>query len=193
MENIEIKKENGRFKTLEELWEEAKEFVVDALDYMSNEDALELGNEIRDNNRYDRLYENNAENINDQLANWDPWDLINLEYDEYADFFTCDGYSDIDFTNDIWYDLDTDEIAETILEGAYRNCIPFDLKCYVDEYNRAREKLAHLNPLREAGAVLLAKYTNCEADITDLLQFIDSVARNDEVWEELFTEYSHGM
>ena len=43
---MDIKNENGKLKTVEELYDEAKELIVDELDTMRTEDALYLGNEI---------------------------------------------------------------------------------------------------------------------------------------------------
>ena len=184
-DRFEMKKENGRYLTLDELYDLAKEQIIDELDCMHNEDALYLGNEIRERNNYDILYENNEENINEQLDSWDPWDILRLDYDDYADFFLLNDYNDLTFTNDAWYDLDTDDIAEDILDGSYSKYINSDIRDILDDYEEAKEWLENFNPIREAGAVILAKYTNCEADVTDLLQFIDSLVRNEEAWEEL--------
>ena len=112
---MEIKNENGTLKTLDELYDEAKEMIVDALDCMRDEDALYLGNEIRDRNNYDRLYKNDEEGINEVLDGESPWDILNKDWEDCSDFFTYDW--DFNMTDDVWYDLDTYDIAEDILEG----------------------------------------------------------------------------
>lgn len=183
-DRFEMKKENGRYLTYDELYDLAKEQLIDELENMSTSDAIYLGNEIRDNNRYERLYENNEENINEVLDGWSPWDIINVDYDGYSDFFTFDGY-DIDFTDDVWYDLETDEVAEAILDGGYSRYINSDIRDLLDDYEEAKDWIENFNPIREAGAVILAKYVNCEADVTDLLQFIDNLVRNEDAWEEM--------
>lgn len=180
---MEIRHENGKLKTLDELWDEAKETVIEELDTMLNEYALYLGNEIRDRNNYARLYENNEECLNEQLEGLDPYEVLNLDWDYSDEFFTWDG-SDLNMTNDVWYDLDTDDIAEEILEGSYYKYLPSDLKDYVDEYEDAKEILENYNPTKAKVEEVIRKYVNCQADVTDLLQTLDMLARNDELWEE---------
>lgn len=182
---MEVKKENGALKTLEELYEEAKELIVDELDTMSTDDALYLGNEIRGRNNYDILYENKDGNLNDVLSGMDPADLIRMgheDWDDYSDFFTYD--YDLNMTDDVWYDLDTSEIAEDILEGSYHDYITSDIKDLVDEYEETRDLLENYNPLRAEGVDLLTKYANCKADVTDLLQYIDRLVKDERLWEE---------
>ena len=179
---MEIKKENGMLKTLKELYEEAKELIVDELDTMDTDDALYLGNEIRDRNHYDRLYKNNEESINEVLDGESPWDILNKDWEDYSDFFTYD--YDFDMTNDVWYDLDTDEIAEDILEGSYHTYLTSDIVNILDEYEEAKEEIENYNPLRAEGIELLTKYVNCEADVTDLLQYIDRLVKDERLWEE---------
>lgn len=179
---MEIKKENGKLKTVEELYDEAKELIVDELDTMSNEDALYLGNEIRERNNYDTLYENKRSCINDVLTEEEPYDILTSDWDEYSYFFTWDcGFN---MTDDVWYDLDTDEIAGDILEGSYRDYITYDIKDIIDEYEEAKEKIENYNPYRAMCEEVVAKYVNCEADVTDLLQTLDKLAKTDEAWEQ---------
>lgn len=181
---MEIKNENGKLKTLEELYEEAKELIVDELDTMNTEDALYLGNEIRGRNNYDILYENKDENLNDVLSGMDPADLIRMgseDWDNYSDFFTYD--YDLNMTNDVWYDLDTDEIADDILEGSYHTYLTSDIVDILDEYEEAKEEIENYNPYRAMCEEVVAKFVNCEADVTDLLQTLDKLAKSDEAWE----------
>ena len=176
-------KVNGKYISLDELYDLAKEQIVDELECMNNEDALYLGNEIRDRNSYELLYENTEENLNEMLDGLDPYDILNLGWDDYDEFFTFDGY-DWNGTNDVWCDLDTDEIADDILEGSYRSYLTSDIKDILDDYEEAKEYLENLNEYRAMAEETLARYLNCEADVTDLLQLIDKLVRTDEVWAE---------
>ena len=182
-DRFELKKADGSYITEEELYDLAKSEIVNELDSMNASDAIYLGNEIRDRNNYDLLYENNEENLNEQLEDMEPYDVLNLDWDDYADYFTWDGY-DLTTTDDVWTDLDTDEIAEDILEGSYSAYTNSEIKDILTDWEEAKEFLENLNPHREEGRELLAKFTNCEAGVTDLLQYIDKLVRNDEVWEE---------
>lgn len=179
---MEFKNENGTLKTLDELYDDAKEKIVDELDTMDTDDALYLGNEIRYRNNYDRLYKNNEESINEVLDGESPWDILNKDWEDYSDFFTYD--YDFDMTNDVWYDLDTDDIADDILDGNYHNYITSDIQDIVDEYEEAKDLLENYNPLRAEGVDLLAKYVDGKADVTDLLQYIDRLVKDERLWEE---------
>lgn len=177
-------KVNGKYITLDQLYDLAKEEIIDALDYMNNEDALYLGNHIREESGdYDQLYENNEEGINEVLDGWSPWDCIQLDYDNYAEFFyLC--YGEPEFTNDVWVNLDTDDIAEDILDGSYSSYLDDDIKEVLDDYEEAKEFLENLNPYRAKGEEVIARFMNCEADVTDLLQYIDKLVRDDNAWKE---------
>lgn len=179
---MESKKENGTLKTLEELYAEAKGKIAAELDTMDTEDALYLGNKIRDKNKYDRLYKNNEESINEVLDGESPWNILNKGWEDYSDFFTYDW--DLNMTNDVWYDLDTEDIAEEILDGNYHQYITSDIKDIVDEYEETKDLLENYNPLRAEGVDLLTKYVDGKADVTDLLQYIDRLTKTDEAWEE---------
>ena len=178
---MEIKNENG-IKTVEELYDEAKELIVEELDCMSTEDALYLGNEIRERNSYDTLYENKRSCINEVLEGEEPYDILTSDWDDYSDFFTWDG--SFNMTDDVWYDLDTNDIANDILNGEYYNYITSDIKDILDEYEEIKEEIENYNPYRAMCEEVIAKYTNCEADVTDLLQTLDKLAKTDEAWEE---------
>jgi len=179
---MEITKKNGTLKTLDELYEEAKKKIVYELDTMDMDDALYLGNEIRDRNNYNRLYKNDEEGINEVLEGESPWDILNKEWNSYSSFFTYD--YDFEMTDDVWYDFDTDEIAGGILDDRYRQYITSDIQDIVDEYEEAREEIENYNPYREKCAQVIAKYVNCEADVADLLQMLDKLVKDDSAWEE---------
>ena len=179
---MDIKNENGKLKTVDELYEEAKELIVEELDSMSEEDALYLGNEIRDRDSYDVLYKNVRSNINDVLEGEEPYDILTSDWEDCSDYFTWDG--EFNMTDDIWYDLDTDEIAVDILEGSYYNYITSDIKDILDEYEEAKEEIENYNPYRAMCEEVIQRYVNCEADVTDLLQTLDKLAKSDDAWEE---------
>lgn len=180
---MEIKYEDGTLKTVEDLYKEAKELIVSELDCMGTEDALYLGNEIRDRNSYDTLYKNERSCINDILDGEEPYDILTSDWDDCADFFTWDG--DFNMTDDVWYDLDTDEIADDILDGNYYNYITSDIKDILDEYEEAKEKIENYNPYRAMCEEVITRYVNGEADVTDLLQTLDKLAKSDDAWEEI--------
>lgn len=176
-------KENGKYRTVESLWEEALDELEEALNDLNTDSALELGNAIREANGYELLQRNTDDEINSALRDIDPWDILNSagEWDDYSDFFIWDGY-DLYCTDDVWYDLDTTEIARAILRG-YHSC-PYEIQEIYDEYLEAIDKLNTINKERIEGENLLQKFVNCEADVTDLLQYIDRLVKNDEVWKE---------
>ena len=149
---------------------------------MSTEDALYLGNEIRDRNCYDTLYENKRSCINDVLNGEEPYDILTSDWEDCYDYFTWDcGFN---MTDDVWYDLDTDEIADDILNGSYYNYITSDIKDILDEYEDLKEEIENYNPYRAMCEEVVQRYVNCEADVTDLLQTLDKLAKSDDAWEE---------
>lgn len=186
MERFALKDENRKYRTEESLWEEALDELEEALDDLDIESALELGNSIREDNHYEPLRRNTDNEINDALRGVDPWDILTIagDWDDYSDFFIWDGY-DLYTTDDVWYDLDTADIAREILRGYYDSGeLPDEIQEIYDEYLEAVEKLNNINKERIEGENLLQKFVNCEADVTDLLQYIDRLVKNDEVWKE---------
>lgn len=183
---MEIKNDDGKIKTLDELLEEAVERMVDELDSLSTENQIELGNDWRDNMNYTRLYENNEENINNELDGIDPYQVLQLgeDWSSYTDFFLFDGW-DLTMTDDVWYDIDEDELARELLyEDFTPDYMPSEIQEVIDEYNEAKELIENYNPYRAMCEEVIARYVNCEADVTDLLQTLDKLARTDEAWKE---------
>ena len=183
---MEIKNEIGEIKTVDELLEDAVERMIDELDCLSTTNQIELGNDWRDTRNYTYLYENNEENINDALDGLDPYQVLQLgeDYSSYDDFFLFDGW-DLTMTDDVWYDIDEDELArELLLEDFVPNYMPSEIQEVIDEYNEAKELIENYNPYRAMCEEVVRKYVNCEADGTDLLQTLDKLARTDEAWEE---------
>ena len=113
-------KEDGKYISLDELFELAKDEIVGELDIMTMDDAICLGNKVRDDEGDYPLYENCRDCLNDALEDEDPADIIKLDWDSFSDYFIWDG-SDLTWTNNVWYNLDTDDIAEAILDGAYHD------------------------------------------------------------------------
>ncbi len=182
---IEIKKADGKYKTVEEIKEEVKELLIDELDCTDTDELLDFTNEVRyaSPDGGTKLYKNEESDINDQLSDMDPWDLLQLDYDNYSEFFYME-YGEPVFTDNIWHDLGEDDIADEILDGKWYNELPWSVKQLVDEYNEVLEELNNLNPIRREASELLIKYMKYEANVGDLLQFIDKIAKNDEIWKE---------
>lgn len=182
-----IKTKVGKLKSVDELTDEAVDQIVEFLEDNSYEDwALGLGNAYRDNNHYPTLYENEEYTLNDELRNLDPYQLLRMGADDWSssdDYFMYDGY-DLSTTDDVWYDVDLEDFARDILDGDYYRHIPSDLQDIVDEYEEAKEKIENYNEGRAVAEEIIAKFTNCEADVTDLLQALDKLTRTDEYWKE---------
>lgn len=182
---FELKYENGKYKTKEAIYEEAVEEIEILLCNLEDETALEIGNEYRDQNGESLLYVNDEDNVNEELESQDPYALLCMgrhDWSDYDAFFSFDGY-DIESTDDVWAGIDTDDVARAILDGDLRD-VPSEIREVIDDYDEACEALDNLNKERIAGEELLARFTNCEADVTDLLQYIDRLVRNDDVWKE---------
>lgn len=179
----EIKNENG-YKTLEELRDEVKEEIIDELNSMDDSDALDLGNYIRKKNGDNPLHENCDDEIDEVFSDWSPSDILDMDYDSGSEFFYLD-YGEPVFTDEVWEGLDTDEIAEKILDGeTFGENITWDMKDIITDYVEAKKYLETLNPYRIEGEELLIKFSNGEADVTDLLQYIDRLTKTDEAWKE---------
>ena len=87
--------------------------------------------------------------------------------------------------NDLWEDLDDYEVARDLLtEDFVPECMPREISEIIDEYKEALEELENYNPYRAMCEEVVRKYVNCEADVTDLLQTLDKLARTDEAWKE---------
>lgn len=181
---MEIKTKNGRIKTAEELLDEAVELMVDkGFGYCDTEELLDIANEARENIGYDRLYPNEEDELNEQLNGVDPYQLLNMDWDSYDSYFRFDGW-DLYTTDDLWEDLDEYEVARDLLtEDFVPDCTPREIANIIDEYKEALEELENYNPYRAMCEDVVRRYVNCEADVTDLLQTLDKLARTDEAWE----------
>lgn len=182
---MEIRNEHGRLKTYDELYDEALDAVVEALDNLSDGDALDLGNRWRVDNGYNELYCNDSDNINDILGDalLEPYDLISMDYDEFADYFSWDG-SEIGFTDDVWEDIDKEDFAREILDGGYSRDIPTDISDIVDAWQDANAGLESIPKGRIMAERTLERYLNNQADVGDLLVLLSRLSKEDELWEE---------
>lgn len=178
---FELRKENGQYITQDQLYDLAKDAIIEELDDMDEDDALELGNVCRERHRYNILYKNDEDNLNDQLGGEDAWTLLNLDWSDYEEYFTWDGY-DLCTTDDIWDDVGEENLAKAILDGEYSEHLTGNLEDILSAYEEAKEVLENLNPHREGARKVLNDYLNCKADVADLLQCIDKLVRNDAVW-----------
>ena len=181
---MEIKTTNGRVKTQEELFDEAVDLMVDrGFGYCNTDELLDIANEARENIGYDRLYPNDEDELNEQLDGVDPYQLLNMDWDSSAYYFRFDGW-DLYTTDDLWEDLDEYEVARDLLiEDFVPDYMPREISNIIDEYKEAEEELKNYNPYRAMCEEAVRKYVNCEADVTDLLQTLDKLARTDEAWE----------
>ena len=175
---------NGKIRSLDDLFEEAVENMVDVLNDLSDDDQFELGNLYRDKNGYNLLYRNTEDEINEILDGESPYDIIQMDYDEYADYFLW-SWGSLDFTSDPFEDLDIEELARAILneEFHYRD-LPSDVQDAFDEFEEARNALDNMNEGRKMAYNVVAKYMNCQADVSDLLVVLSKLARTDEYWSE---------
>ena len=182
-----IKTNVGKLKSIDELTDEAVDTIVEFLEDNQYEDwALPMGNAYRDNNHYPNLYENEEYSLNEELGRLDPYELLRMGADDWcesADYFRYDGY-DLSTTDDVWEDVDLEDFARDILDGDYFRHLPDALQEIVDEYEEAKEKIENYNEGRAMAEEVIAKFTNCEADVTDLLQCLDKLVRNDDYWSE---------
>lgn len=181
---MEIKKKNGELRAPEALYEEAVDMLVEALDDLCEEEQLTIGNAYREMNNYNQLNKNEEGMINDMLDGTDPYEILRLgeDWDSSDAYFTFDGW-DLNTTDDVWYDADPDDIARAILEGDLRATF-MELRDIVDEYEEALHEVESYNPYREMCELAIWKYVNCLGDVTDLLQVLDKLVRNDDVWAE---------
>lgn len=179
-------KVKGRLKTEDELREEVIDKLVDALEEMDDDDALNLGNAYRENNGDTELYVNDEDNLNSELAGKDPYDILQMasNWDEGDDYFGIDSWNELGTTSDVWEGVDMEDLADDLLEGHYRRHVTSDIQEILDDYEEALEKLNNYNEGRALAEEVVRKYVNCEATVTDLLQALDKLARTDEYWAE---------
>ena len=78
------------------------------------------------------------------------------------------------------------QVATVLIQrrGAVLFVLDDDIKEILDDYEEAKEFLENLNPYRAKGEEVIARFMNCEADVTDLLQYIDKLVKDDNAWKE---------
>jgi len=181
---MEIRAKNGKYKSLDVLTEDAVEQLVDVINDLSEDEQFELSNLYRDNNGYDLLYRNDEEGINGALSDMAPYDVLQIDYECYAEYFTYDGYDGVEFTNDLWANIDVEDIARAVLDDELRyGDLPLSVQEVFDEFTDACEELENVSAERKKVIAVISDYVNCKADVTDLLQTLERIARNDELWE----------
>lgn len=179
-------KVNGKLRTEDELREEVIDRLVDALENLDEDDALNLGNAYREANNDAVLYVNDEDNINSELDGKDPYEILQMaeDWSEYDGYFSCDGWGEFGTTDAVWEGVDLEDLADDLVEGHYTRHTPSDIQEILDEYEEALEKLTNYNEGRALAEDTIKRYVNCEADVTDLLQALDKLARTDEYWKE---------
>lgn len=179
-------KVNGRLRTKDELREEAVDMLVSALEDLDSDDALELGNAYRVANHDNELYTNDEDNINSELEGKDPYEILQMasSWSDCDDYFSRDSYDELGTTNDVWEGIDMNDLADDLINGCYGSKITEDITDILDEYEEALEALDNYNEGRLMAEEVIKKYVNCEATVTDLLQCLDKLVRNDDYWAE---------
>ena len=179
-------KVKGKLKTEEQLRDEAIDALVDELENLDEDDALELGNAYRRANHDAELMVNDEDNLNSELDGKDPYEILQMagNWNECDDYFSCDSWGDFGTTSDVWENVDLVNLAQDLLDGDYTHERPDEIEEILDDYEEALEKLNNYNEGRALAEEVIRKYTNCQADVTDLLQCLDKLVRNDEYWKE---------
>lgn len=182
---MEIRK-NGKLRTEKELHEEVIDKLVEALENLDEDEALDLGNAYRVANHDAELYVNDEDNVNSELDGMDPYDILcNAgNWDENDGYFSSDRWGDFGTTDEVWENVTLEDLAEDLLEGRYRSSITTDIQEILEDYEEALEKLENYNEGRVLAEEVVRKYVNCEASVTDLLQALDKLAKTDEYWKE---------
>lgn len=182
---MEIRK-NGKLRTEDELREEVIDKLVDALEDLDCDEALELGNAYREDNHDAILYTNDEDNINSELDGRDPYEILRMAegWDECDSYFTCGEWGDLGSTDDVWENVDLETLASDLIDGDYHRHISDDIQEILDDYEEALEKLNNYNEGRLLAEEVVRKYVNCQATVTDLLQTLDKLAKTDEYWKE---------
>lgn len=179
-------KVKGRLKSEEQLRDEAIDALVDALEDLDSDDALELGNAYRRANHDAELMVNDEDNLNSELDGKDPFEILQMaeNWDECDGYFSCDSWGDFGTTDDVWENVDLCDLAQDLLDGRYERSTPNEITEIVEEFEEALEKLENYNEGRALAEDVVRKYVNCEASVTDLLQALDKLAKTDEYWKE---------
>ena len=184
MQDLFDLKYRGKYKSFDQLYDDALETMIEVLENLSSDEALEFGNMYREANRYEPLYPNEEDAINEALDGCDPYTVLNLDYDSYSDYFSYDGW-DMTCTDDVWYDIDLEDFARTILDKGMRfDSIPDEVQEVIDAYDEAVEELENINEGRKMAEEVLFAYLNNNAEVGDLLVVLSKLARNDEYWSK---------
>lgn len=181
-EYFTLKNEDGTYKTLDDLCDDVAELVYDALDTLCEGDQLDIGNRWRDDNNYDILHRLDEYEVNEVLCNCEPWEILNMEIDKWDDYFIYDGW-DFKTTDDVWYDIDLERLADAIVNGSFDSEYR-EIEDILEEYAEAKEELENLNEYRESAREVLVKFTNCEADWKDLYAVLEKIVNTDDAWAE---------
>ena len=139
---MEIKAE-GKLKTKDELREEVIDKLIEALEEMDEDDALNLGNAYREDNHDCPLYVNDEDNLNSELDGKDPYEILQMAYDwnENDSYFGIDGWNELGTTDDVWEGIDLGDVADALLDGDYHRHITDDIQKLLDDYEEALNKL----------------------------------------------------
>ena len=188
MEKTLIRHENGKLYTEDELYDLYVEKMCEVLDDLDTDDLLAVCNAYREKEGGNTLYENNESELNDQLEHLNPYELLELGYEDWSpsdDFFAYTRRDGFTTTNDIYEDIDQEDLARELLDECLETPYSiYEIRTLIEEYTDAKDALEKYNPYREKAEEVIRKFTNCEADVTDLLQVLDKLVRTDEAWKE---------
>lgn len=183
---MDIRNDEGQLKSKDEIKSEAVGKIIDLIYGLDIEDKIILGNQYRQDNYMAILYENTEEVINDVFGKLDPYDLLemgNYDWDRQSDYFTYNDDSGIEMTDDVWYDIEQEDVASAILEEEITPKVTLEgLKEIIKDYNDTIEEWRKTNTYREKARVLVTKFKNHEATPVELAEFLETLVKTDEIW-----------
>lgn len=180
-------RENGKYKVAGQLRDEARNLMLSTIeDDLTGIELLELGNLYREWDGGNTLYENTEDVINRELKHCDPVWLLEQDYDSWASYFAIDDWGgDLSFTDDALEGLDVYDVVDAILdEDLALHRLPDALKDIFEDWQEALTSLESVNKFRKEIDDTISAYTNCEADVSDLLILLGKLANNEDIWEK---------
>ena len=118
-------KVKGKLKTEEQLRDEVIDKLIEALEGLDEDAALDLGNAYRSSDYTDPLYVNDENTINDELRGVDAYTILQMaeNWNENDQYFSGSAYGDFGTTDDVWENVDLEDLATDLLEGAYSRLV----------------------------------------------------------------------
>lgn len=187
MENVKLMRNaDGTVMTADEIEDYFIERMIDEMDTLDTDDLLDLCNQYREENSLPRLYYNDYGELDDVLCDVSPSDLLYMGRDDWEssdEFFQYTYGSGLSTTDDVYEGIDREDVARDILIEEFEPD-NLDVEDLLEEYKQAKLALKNCNVYRIETEEVIRKYTNCEADVTDLLQMLSKLARTNDVWKD---------